>query len=45
MLFACASPTPRVLNILLQSVASPEDHALDHTRPEGVGFVGSHTLE
>ena len=34
-----------VRNRKYQSVASPEDHALDHTRPEGVGFVGSHTLE
>ena len=35
----------KVRNRKYQSVASPEDHALDHTRPEGVGFVGSHTLE
>ena len=34
-----------VRNRKYQSAASPEDHALDHTRPEGVGFVGSHTPE
>ena len=34
-----------VRNRKYQSVASPEDHALDHTRPEGVVFVGSNTLE
>ena len=34
-----------VRNRKYQSVASPDDSAPDHTRPEGVDLVGSHTLE